>query len=355
MPVPFILLGAAAVAGLWGASKGAGAIRDNRRARELYDRAEDLYDAARAELEAARERTAGLLEELGRVKLEAWERQLGRFAALFPQIKEVNVTGAAAAEFELKEITPAELAEMKQISLSAKEVLTGGAAALGTGALVGVASYGGAVMFAHASTGTAIGALTGAAAKNATLAWFGGGSLAAGGLGMAGGAAVLGGLVAAPVLAVGGFMLSKKAEKNLAEARRNMAEARRAAAEMDAATAVVSRIGEVAAAYTQVITEVEQRMTGALDDLEALIDHRLRTASWWRKKLGNWRVLDYRRFTPGEQRTVHVAMLFAQTLKRLLETPLLTPEGAVDERSEALLEELAGSALPEEVEHAPEG
>ena len=52
------------------------------------------------------------------------------------------------------------------------------------------------VSYTHlcASTGTSIASLSGAAATNATLAFFGGGSLAAGGLGMAGGTAVLGGL-----------------------------------------------------------------------------------------------------------------------------------------------------------------
>ncbi len=45
--------------------------------------------------------------------------------------------------------------------------------------------------YATASTGTAITTLSGAAATNATLAWFGGGSIAAGGSGVAGGAVVL--------------------------------------------------------------------------------------------------------------------------------------------------------------------
>ena len=39
--------------------------------------------------------------------------------------------------------------------------------------------------FGTASTGTAIGSLSGAAATSATAAWFGGGAVAAGGLGMA--------------------------------------------------------------------------------------------------------------------------------------------------------------------------
>ena len=63
-----------------------------------------------------------------------------------------------------------------------------------------------------------IGALSGAAATNATLAWLGGGSLAAGGFGMAGGMAVLGGIVAGPALALGGVFLDSKAEDKLYEA-----------------------------------------------------------------------------------------------------------------------------------------
>ena len=45
--------------------------------------------------------------------------------------------------------------------------------------------------FAVASTGTAISSLSGIAASNATLAWLGGGSIAAGGFGMTGGLVVL--------------------------------------------------------------------------------------------------------------------------------------------------------------------
>lgn len=48
-----------------------------------------------------------------------------------------------------------------------------------------------ATTFGTASTGTAISALSGAAATNAALAWLGGGALAAGGGGMAAGQALL--------------------------------------------------------------------------------------------------------------------------------------------------------------------
>lgn len=50
--------------------------------------------------------------------------------------------------------------------------------------------------------------MSGVAATNATLAWLGGGSLATGGLGMAGGAIVLGSVVAAPAIFICGFAIA---------------------------------------------------------------------------------------------------------------------------------------------------
>ena len=65
---------------------------------------------------------------------------------------------------------------------------TGSALAIGgSTALMAIATT-----FGTAGTGAAISSLSGVAATNAALAWIGGGSIAAGGAGMSGGAAVLG-------------------------------------------------------------------------------------------------------------------------------------------------------------------
>jgi len=71
-----------------------------------------------------------------------------------------------------------------------------------TGLAASLAGYGAVGVLGTASTGTAIGGLSGAAATNATLAWFGGGALTAGGGGMALGTTILGSIVAAPLLFV---------------------------------------------------------------------------------------------------------------------------------------------------------
>lgn len=75
-----------------------------------------------------------------------------------------------------------------------------GAAGAGLGAAAAVATYSAVGAFATASTGTAIASLAGASATSATLAWLGGGSLAAGGAGIAGGTAVLSGILALPAI-----------------------------------------------------------------------------------------------------------------------------------------------------------
>lgn len=85
-----------------------------------------------------------------------------------------------------------------------------------------------ATVLGTASTGTAISALSGVAATNAALAWLGGGAIAAGGGGVAGGTLLLGmfgpiGLAVGAVSVVGGmmFMNSKNKEKR-AEIEKNI-------------------------------------------------------------------------------------------------------------------------------------
>lgn len=90
--------------------------------------------------------------------------------------------------------------------------ITGGVAGAGVLAGTGVAALGPtaamaiATTFGTASTGTAISALSGAAATNAALAWLGGGALAAGGGGVSAGGALL--ALAGPIgWAIGGAAL----------------------------------------------------------------------------------------------------------------------------------------------------
>jgi hypothetical protein len=92
---------------------------------------------------------------------------------------------------------------------STKGIVTGVSTALGAGALIG--------QIGVSSTGIAISTLTGAAAANATLAWFGGGAVAVGGGGIAVGTAVLGGIIAIPALVIAGILSHISANKTIKE------------------------------------------------------------------------------------------------------------------------------------------
>lgn len=95
-----------------------------------------------------------------------------------------------------------------------KGLSTGISTALGAWALVSTTGL--------ASTGTAIAGLSGAAATNATLAWFGGGAIAASGGGMAAGTLVLGGIVAIPALAITGVFSHLSANKKIKKLEEEM-------------------------------------------------------------------------------------------------------------------------------------
>jgi hypothetical protein len=129
----------------------------------------------------------------------------------------------------------------------------------------------GVVSFATASTGTAIAGLSGAAAVNATLAWLGGGALAAGGGGMALGAVMLNVAIAGPTVLIAGISVKNRGTKAKTEAEKHRTDVRIAIAQLHAREellrAVRSRAVEVEAILTRLVSEAGT----ALDLLESEI------------------------------------------------------------------------------------
>lgn len=340
MPLPLIPIGIAAVVGLFGVSKGAKAVSNNRRAQELNLEAESLFDETKAQLDEAKVSTTNKLVTLGKLKLNVLDITIGRFIALFETVRNVQLLESDGIH-ELDQssalnLSTVDLLTMKDLSAKAGEAVAGGALALGSGALVAVASYGGAMALASASTGTAIATLSGVAATNATLAWFGGGALAAGGLGITGGIAVLGGIAAAPVLAVGGLLLEAKSKEKIANARSNIAQARKAAEEMRTAISLLDGISKVSDEFISVINQVNERYLVVLDNLEVSLISALRRQkrsiiNIIRKLLFGYDInnLKYSRLSRSNKKLLHLSAQYAQVIKLLIETPLLTKDGAL--------------------------
>lgn len=224
MPFPAILLwGAAAAVAAVGVKKGIDAYNDFDDAKSIGERAERELKESQESLDKGRKKTARELEELGQLKIQVFSNQIKYIVDVIKRRAELK--GGSRSKSSLKDFnedfTIEDLQECENMveELSLSDVASAGVAGAAAGTLLAMGAYGAVGTLATASTGAAIGSLSGVAATNATLAWLGGGSLAAGGFGMAGGMIALGGIVAAPILAIGGFVMASKAEEALEDAR----------------------------------------------------------------------------------------------------------------------------------------
>lgn len=325
MPLPLLpatVIGAAFLLGGYGAKKGLDAYSDQEDAETLNVEAQSLLKNAERRLKRNRKACRKSLEDLGRLKFAVWDRQLGRFVSIFEQLRGVDLTGIPAVE--RIEWSPEDPEEIRKLSGFATEAVEGGfAGAVGGAALVAMASFGGGRMLAAAATGPALSSLAGVAATNATVAWFVGPTLTVGGVAAAGGVAILGGIAAGPVLAIAGGFAAAKAKENLGIARGNVAFAREQEAEMDAAGAMVRGIRRMAEHGIEVISAMDERVTPVLDRFDNVI-----------KKHGT----DFRQYPDDAKLEVYLAVQFAACLKALLETPILTKDGAVDSGHQEVLE-----------------
>ena len=162
---------------------------------------------------------------------------------------------------------------------------------------------------APASGGPATAAPSGLAAGNATLAWFRGGALPPGD----GSTVILGGVAAAPVLLVSGFMLSSRAGEEAME---------RALSNLLDAEAAARAVGRKATEVRKALTRLQEGRLAA--DLTALRD--LVSAND-----------DYRTYSRPQKALVGRAASLAKAARDMAEAPLLGKDGGVPD---ALRQEL---------------
>ncbi|HLU64127.1 MAG TPA: hypothetical protein VKY66_06320 [Protaetiibacter sp.] len=141
------------------------------------------------------------------------------------------------------------------------------------GAAVPTAVRAGVAKFAVASTGTAIARLSGAAATNATLAWLGGGALAAGGGGMALGAIMLNVALVGPTVLMGGIAVKNQGTKATTAAERHRTETELAIAELTARDTFLRAVRVRVFEIDELLTRMIRDATAALDELESEAFH----------------------------------------------------------------------------------
>ena len=296
---------------------------DNKNANDINDVAQMIVDHAKQKIEIAKDASGTALTALGEKKLQLLDKRVNKFVSLFEQIHNIDIQESIGlnelAKFRIDKDNS--FVELKELGNMATSMVSGLATGAVAGTLTAFGAYGAATTLATASTGTAIASLSGAAATNATLAFFGGGSLAAGGLGVAGGTAVLGGMVAGPALAILGIVMSATASKKLDKAYANKAEAQKIAAELNAATVMCNGIRRRAYMFQRLLVKID------------ILFHPL---VWELEKLLVIAGSDYREYTDEQKKTVAMALSMAGTIKAILDTPILTEDGKLTEESEKI-------------------
>lgn len=160
---------------------------------------------------------------------------------------------------------------------------------------------------------------------NATLAFFGGGSLAAGGAGMAGGAAVLGGIALIPAVAVTSVFMHLRASKKIKEIESK-------ATEMTLATEACRiarlKLDAIELRANEVARAVEKSEIAILHVLENTRSQ-LKLSSWWSRVIA-WIRHSILRSNYSRSQLTSIARLgqAATALAQLIDQPILTEDGS---------------------------
>lgn len=317
MPLPVFLIAAATaiLSGGYGVKKGFDANENMDKAHNLQKGSEQIVKSSRLALNETRRISYNKIKELGQTKVNIYIYSIKKFLQIYSKIQNVSfVNNIEVQNFEPDSIS---FNNFKQISADTisyfeKASISGiaGGSLLAIGAYSGVLS--GAGGLAVASTGTAISSLSGVAATNATLAWLGGGSLAAGGFGMAGGMFVLGGLVVGPALAIGGVVLSHQAEKELYAAKNNKDKALKYQSEVATIILKLNSIVKYAEQINNLLKRLDEYFSKQIREMIAVID-------FWG--------CDYSKLDSRRKEVIYKTALFAKTIKSILEVNLLTEDG----------------------------
>ena len=313
MPIPIIIGIFAGGAALYGAVKGIKGAVDQSSATGINQNAQSLVSAANREVDMQREASNAVLEEYGGSKLHAFDGVIGDFIKTFSALKNVETIRTPDLErLNLGDFSTVPLNGMRNDYELLKSSGLGLGTGVGSGAALAFGAYNGTMLLATASTGTAISTLSGVAASNATLAWLGGGSLAAGGGGMALGTMVLGGIVAGPALAIFGHIVGNKGVEALNNAHSNMEQAKTIRDEANLMVGKLEAVDKVASIANETFGIIRTQLGYAVDNLKRVI-----------KSEGR----DYRVFSSESRETVFRSVKFAQLIKAMIDTPILDQEG----------------------------
>lgn len=281
-------------------------------AQQIAERASQRGLRARADLQRSAEAATAKLSRYGRTRLESYDIELRMLGLALGQLGHFTAAEDEGVLLDLQ-------AEMHNLGLhdidfDAIDQLKAGAVAAGAGAGAGAVSYfatiGAVGAFASTSAGVPLAGLSGAALANATLAWLGGGALAAGGAGVAGGTAVLGAVAAAPAALVGIGALHLQAGHKIKKAKAYALEIAIAMNKMRLQREATDLIGARAESFDHFAQQLRGLMYAGVRHAVELArnGHTVETLS------------------DEDLKQLHLTFEMARLLKALLDTPLMTDD-----------------------------
>lgn len=318
MPLPLILGIAAAIAGATGVGLGIKGAVDMADANDTLNKAKKRDEENLKRHKSTETRTLRMMDELGSEEINAL-KNLEAFSQLFEKIhnkpKFEKILGTNV------KITPFTPNELNNASVGAAVLAGGlGGAALGTAGGFAAASATTAAVMAlgTASTGTAISTLSGVAATNATLAALGGGSLAAGGGGMALGTTILGAstlgvglLVGGIIFSLSGSSISDKADK----AHRQMLENEK---KVNTICKFMDELNKTASMYLSIFREVVVMYNNYLSKMRSIIEIKHKINPNWND------------FAIEEKKTIENTVLLVGVIYNMCKVKLVLSDGGKD-------------------------
>ena len=239
-------------------------------AKSTHEKAEAARNAAQNSFAEHMQRVRQASLELEEQKHAVMDGTVKRFVELWTRQQKKHTI--SDSDFALKlNITPEKLEELKfSLGVQGQDVVKGVAQVAVAGVATGMGVSSAVTALGAASTGAAISGLSGAAANGAALAWLGGGTLAAGGGGMALGAIVATGFFAAPAALAGTFIAAKKGQEALTAATKYAADVQEYSAKIKVAhtglTGIESRMQEVSDLIKQMVVRVRVALVRCEDD-----------------------------------------------------------------------------------------
>lgn len=293
-------------------------------AKQDREQADEIVHKVEVEVGKVRYLANERLQHMGEIRLNALKNTVGRFI----KIVELMNHRVGDKEYDMLtqiDVTEGELKEMEIVAIDQKKMTT----VLGVGAAAAAAAaYGSGVVvkwgihkFAAASTGTAIKALSGAARDRATMAWLGGGSIAAQGGGMAVGATrmamIQGAAAGITILTTVASVASIYYSQKHTEATQYLADVKVWEAKTMAACELMKMIVRRSDEIASLTIRLETRCETTLDALEAI-------------------ATDFDSHNIEHVKTFQTAALLVKSMSQLCQTPLIDENGELNKGLEAV-------------------